>query len=337
MGSLTIVETFDVLEDLMASFAAGSEAVPIYQFQFESAPEALHDRIVVTVGSATHRGDQTRPGQSVAIIGAGVLNTTIRVEEQLGRWSPMRHRHGQSLQDQARVDALAHGPADDSAAVEIEDGSEVKPAFLGFDVGDVGHPDLVRRTSLGSVREVVGCNGLVVVAVGGANAIARLLPTVESLLLHEPGDAIASVPLALFAQFHADARATVGASALCMNGLDLLAQRPLLCGTRPRTAATLVPVVVATGGNVQVQAQRTDGVMVFHRVDPLVAFSDGSERMPKVFFRMSRCSRRWRTSRRAASSCACRSAAEAGFAPPPPLSPPPPGGGTRFSQHKPGR
>jgi hypothetical protein len=44
-------------------------------------------------------------------------------------------------------------------------------------------------------------------------------------------------------------------------------------------------------------------MVVFHRINPVIAFVEGSERMPNVFFKMSRCSRKWRFSRRALSNC----------------------------------
>lgn len=44
-------------------------------------------------------------------------------------------------------------------------------------------------------------------------------------------------------------------------------------------------VVIAAGKDVQIFTKRQDGVIVFHRVDPFVAFGDGSERMPNVFLR----------------------------------------------------
>jgi len=38
---------------------------------------------------------------------------------------------------------LAHRPADDLAAMQIQYGGEVKPAFAGGDVGQVGEPNLI--------------------------------------------------------------------------------------------------------------------------------------------------------------------------------------------------
>ena len=74
-----------------------------------------------------------------------------------------------------------------------------------------------------------------------------------------------------------------------------------------RSGAPLQPVVVAAGGDFEIGTKQKQGVISFHRMDPFVAFGDGSERMPNVFFKMSRCSRRCRFSRRAVSSWLCRS------------------------------
>jgi len=54
--------------------------------------------------------------------------------------------------------------------------------------------------------------------------------------------------------------------------------------------------------------------VVLCSLDPLIALVGGSERMPKVFFRIWHCSRKWRFSRWAASNCPCRSATEPGLA-----------------------
>ena len=129
------------------------------------------------------------------------------------------------------------------------------------------------------------------VAVGRLDAIAAFLAAAQALLLHEAGDAIASVAASFFAQLFLDARAAIGLAALGMNLVDLLGQRLIFHGARAGTGTPPLPVVIAAGGNFQVQAERQDGMIVFHRVDPFIAFGDGSERMPNVFFKMSHCSR----------------------------------------------
>ena len=62
--------------------------------------------------------------------------------------------------------ALAHGPAHDLAAGEVQNGGQVKPAFFGFDAGDVFDPDLVGCGGLGRLGQKVGRNGLIRLAVG---------------------------------------------------------------------------------------------------------------------------------------------------------------------------
>src|SRR6185503_9892819 len=120
------------------------------------------------------------------------------------------------------------------------------------------HPELVGGSGLGSLGQVVGGDGLVVVAVGGLDPIAALLSAAQPGLLHEAGDAIASMAASLFAQLVDDARAAVGLTALDMNLFDLLGQA--LIGQRAWTGsrASLKPVVVATGGDFQMLAQNQD-------------------------------------------------------------------------------
>src|SRR5580704_18000077 len=169
--------------------------------------------------------------------------------------------------------------------------------------------------ALGATARRLGAIGSFMVAVGGLDAKAALLAPAQALLLHESGDAMTPVAASFFAQGLHHARTAVGVPALGMNQVDFVGQRLVFQRARARTSAALVPVVIAAGGNLQVLAQGQDRILVFHRVDPLGALKDGSERMPSVFFKMSRCSRRCRFSRRAVSNWPCRSASEPGFAP----------------------
>ena len=84
VSALAIVEGFDVIEDLGASLAAGVEVAAIDQFEFESAPEAFHGGVVVAVAFAAHRGDEAGLGEGLTVIGAGVLDAAIGVEQQIG-------------------------------------------------------------------------------------------------------------------------------------------------------------------------------------------------------------------------------------------------------------
>src|SRR5208283_3913747 len=83
-----------------------------------------------------------------------------------------------------------------------------------------------------------------------------------------------------------------GLAALLMNLDDLLGPTLIFLGARAGLGLAVGPVVIAAGGDFQGFAQRANGMLGFHRVNPLKTLDGGSERMPKVFFKMSRCWRR---------------------------------------------
>jgi len=131
---------------------------------------------------------------------------------------------------------------------------------------------------------------MVMIAVGGPHAIAALLATAQVVLFHEARDTVTAVLEAGFAQLRRDARTAVGFAALAMNGFNLAGQDLIFCGSFAGLQLPFLPVVIATGGDFQEFTEQEHRMMGFHRVDPLVALAGGSERIPKVFFRTSRCS-----------------------------------------------
>jgi hypothetical protein len=64
---------------------------------------------------------------------------------------------------------ILHCPANDPAAVEIDDGGQPEPAFVGLDLADVGEPDLVWRSSDEVPIEKVRGDRNVVATIGGAH------------------------------------------------------------------------------------------------------------------------------------------------------------------------
>ena len=84
MSALAIVKAFDVIKDLAAGLRPGDEVAPVNQFGFERAPEAIHGGVVVSVAFAARGADQASLGQRVTVIGTGVLDAAIGVEEDCG-------------------------------------------------------------------------------------------------------------------------------------------------------------------------------------------------------------------------------------------------------------
>lgn len=99
-----------------------------------------------------------------------------------------------------------HGPADDTAGEEIEDGNQIEPALAGEDASGIGRPDLIGSLE-SKMLKAVRRNRSAVVAVGGGTTIFGALAGEEALRAHEPGDAIV---LSWATQSMSDSRATVG-------------------------------------------------------------------------------------------------------------------------------
>jgi len=89
-----------------------------------------------------------------------------------------------------------------------------------------------------------------------------------------------------------DARSTVGLAALLVNLADLLLQALVFQGSWAWLILPCAPGIIAAFGNGKGLAKHAHAVVRFQRVDPCEALLGGSERMPNVFFNMSRCSRK---------------------------------------------
>src|ERR1017187_2038320 len=76
------------------------------------------------------------------------------------------------------------------------------------------------------------------------------------------------------------------------SGAGQVGQARIFAGARTGLGLAVDPVVIAAGRDFQGFAEPANGMLGFHRFNPLKPLDGGSERMPKVFFKMSRCCRR---------------------------------------------
>ena len=125
MQSGAVIKGFDVIEDGGASCGVGGEALMINQLVFECAPEGFDKGVVVTIAFAAHGSDQPVLSEQLAVGGAGELATAIGVDDELRVWPTLLKSHAQSGDDELSIEDLMHGPADDTAGEDIEDGNEV--------------------------------------------------------------------------------------------------------------------------------------------------------------------------------------------------------------------
>jgi hypothetical protein len=110
----------------------------------------------------------------------------------------------------------------------------------------------------------------------------------ESLLTHEPGDAVASAGTT---QSTSDSWAAVGLVTACKFLSDPFTQASALDFARPWLAAPLVPVVIAATRDQKRLTQPGHLVLSAHLVDSGIPLGGTSERMPRDFFKTSRCSK----------------------------------------------
>ena len=120
----------------------------------------------------------------------------------------------------------------------------------GFRFYDLIFPLFVFMTGVSltfSLTKAIGRDGVVVIAVGGSNAVAPLLATAETHLGHETGDAFASVKAAPGAKGNPDTWSAIGLTTLGVDGGDFDGESLVLEGARSGCRLSTFPVVVSTG------------------------------------------------------------------------------------------
>lgn len=91
--------------------------------------------------------------QQTQIVVTGVLAALIGVVQARCAMPP--HRHAPSRADQRFGQTLTQRPADDPAGENSLDASQIQPALVGWDVGDVGQPLVVGALGAEIARQYV--------------------------------------------------------------------------------------------------------------------------------------------------------------------------------------
>lgn len=196
----------------------------------------------------------------------------------------MSQSHLESVRSQAGLEVVLHGPADDSAAVKIHDTGKVEKAFGGGQVSDVADPDLIdsgRRRSLG---EPVGRDGLIMVAIGGAEAKSAAAPCGQALLAHEPFDRFVIAAMAAIFEKVSDAGTAISAFELLKSAFNKKLEMDVVL--LARSGLAFEAGVVRAARKAQSGAKIGDGIKWLEFFHSRAALG-GWERMTRVFFRIS--------------------------------------------------
>jgi len=94
---------------------------------------------IVAVAFATHRWPQAVGLQPLLIIIGTILAATIRMEDAVFGGLPQVYRNIERPDCQILLHSVADRPAHNTAAVKIENGSEIERALGSPYIGDVAH------------------------------------------------------------------------------------------------------------------------------------------------------------------------------------------------------
>jgi hypothetical protein len=154
--------------------------------------------------------------------------------------------HVQGVQYQLGAQVVGHGPAHDAARERVQHDRQVQPAFVGALLGDVGHPQPIRRGRGEVALDQVGCRrgqGISSGQPGSSTAVHALQP----MLAHEPGDPFPpDVDAQPQPQLGMDAWGAIDPTAARMDLADLLSQYrvglpALTAAATPRRSSRRVP------------------------------------------------------------------------------------------------
>ena len=184
-----VVEGLDVVKEAPLRFAEiGEEVCVQVEFGFEFAPEAFDVGVFVAVVGAGEAGEDFQIQQQCLKGAAGILAAFIGMVEQAGSRPASAPGFGQGLLHQGGVDFVAEAPADDFAAEQIHDGSQVEPALASRQVSDISDPGLVGMIGRAALSQSIGRKG----GAGrrGFGTEAAFLQAAQAEGAHQTGDAI---------------------------------------------------------------------------------------------------------------------------------------------------
>ena len=197
--------------------AAGADQLGLVQ-----AVDRLGQRVVVAVASGADRADRAGLGEPLGVADAQVLPAAVGVVDQpvqagIGA-GPDGHLQG--VQGQAGPQGAGDAPADDGAAVGVDDERGVAEPGPGGHIGPIRDPQAVgrRRTEL-AVDQVGGT----LVGLGGGGGAPRLAAhdPADAQLAHEPGHPVAACLDAFPLQLPPDLAGAVHLEVLLVDPHDL--------------------------------------------------------------------------------------------------------------------
>src|SRR5664279_1024692 len=248
------------------------KTLAVQSFHLQRTEQRLRAGVVPAVALAAHRRRNAMLFEYLTEVGAGVLAAAIAMEDQprLLTWIALEPGHLESIDHKVTLHIRPHRPAHHSTAEQIDHYSQEQPAFLGRNIGQITNPRLVGRGHDELAIKHVGRNRKTVLAVSGGNAEPPLATSLDTVLLHQPLHPKFAHANALRPQLPPDARPSIRAAILRIDGADMNQQCSVAEVPALGNIHTPRPVfMVARDAHQQYPALNTD------RPDQLVALNKG--------------------------------------------------------------
>ena len=159
-------------------------------FTFEAAEEVFSNSVVVGVTLAGHTLADTKIRQMQAVGVGGVLDATVRVEDEAGSRTASADGGIESGESDICVDAVREGVANDLLGTQIFDSSEIEPSLVGRDVSDVADPSLVGSIKRKVAHEKIRCDRMRMSGIR-SHPVSAFAHGGNAQFIHEAVDALA--------------------------------------------------------------------------------------------------------------------------------------------------
>lgn len=243
--SIAIVER-QVAPEGLPDLSILGEGVAVKHLGLHRMEERLDKGVVRDLAGPVHALSDTQFRDALLECPGGILNASIRVEDQTRSRPAVVHRVVQCSECEFDVFAPSEAPTHDSATALVHDDRQVSIDGTDFKVGDVAYPHAVRlrdrqvELAIGDEREVL-LQLPIGVADGGHACFDAMRP-------HDTSNPVLAHTAALTIERPVHAWTAIGAATVAVNVLNLLAQiRVRLC-TLARSA--LLPAIVACARHV---------------------------------------------------------------------------------------
>src|SRR5262245_37844410 len=208
--------------------------------------------------------------------------------QQVSRGTALQNRHVPSLLHQGGFHLLVHGPTHHPAGKQVQNRSQIQPAFGGINVGEVTDPLAIRGGRGKILVEQIERRHYAWILLGRARNASVSSSGGDVVQAHQAGHPLPTASHTFPSQGSMNTWAAIGFLAQLVFLPDLN-QQPLVGLSAPAIWAT-TPGIISAAAHAQYLAHVFHAILAFMQLHKLVPYLPVREKMFTAFFRMSRSS-----------------------------------------------